>query len=79
MLTLQEIIVSIDNLPVNDQQYLFEVLRQKQEQLRTNIQENNFWSGLQKFRQTIEREGIVFTDEDFADLRDRSPGREVDL
>jgi CRISPR/Cas system-associated protein Csm6 len=79
MLTLQEIIVSIDNLPVNDQQYLFEVLRQKQEQPRTNIQENNFWSGLQKFRQTIEREGIVFTDEDFADLRDRSPGREVDL
>jgi hypothetical protein len=75
MLTLQEIIKSIDSLPTNDQQYLFEFLRKKQEQPKVN----NFWSGLQKFRQAIQREGIVFTDEDFADLRDRSPGREIDL
>ncbi len=75
MLTLQEIIKSIDSLSINDQQYLFEFLRKKQEQPKAN----NFWAGLQKFRQTIQREGIVFTDEDFADLRDRSPGREIDL
>jgi hypothetical protein len=73
MLTLQEIIESIDSLPTNDQRYLFEFLRKKQEQPKVN----HFWSGLQKFRETVEREGIVFTDEDFADLRDRSVGREV--
>jgi hypothetical protein len=27
----------------------------------------------------MEREGIEFTDDDFANLRDRSPGREVEL
>jgi hypothetical protein len=40
---------------------------------------NGFWNGLQELRATIEREGIIFDDEDFADLRDRSPGREVNL
>jgi hypothetical protein len=33
---------------------------------------NTFWKKLQEFRLTIENEGINFTDEDFADLRDRS-------
>jgi hypothetical protein len=40
---------------------------------------NGFWNGLQELRATIEREGIIFDDEEFADLRDRSPGREVNL
>ncbi len=42
-------------------------------------QGNEFWNGLQKLRATIEREGIIIDDDDFADLRDRSPGREVNL
>jgi hypothetical protein len=42
-------------------------------------QGNEFWNGLQKLRATIEREGIIFDDNDFADLRDRSPGREINL
>lgn len=38
---------------------------------------NTFWKGLQEFRLTIQNEGINFTDEDFADLRDLSEGREI--
>jgi len=41
--------------------------------------EETFWQGVLKFRERTEREGIEFTDEDFADLRDRSPGREIEL
>ncbi|MCY7333596.1 MAG: hypothetical protein LH649_13290 [Pseudanabaena sp. CAN_BIN31] len=36
---------------------------------------SDFWKGLQKFRLTIENDGLRFTDDDFADLRDRSVGR----
>ena len=42
-------------------------------------QENNFWDALQECRKIMERENIVFTDDDFANLRDRSTGREVNL
>ncbi len=42
-------------------------------------QGNEFWKGLQELRATIEREGIIIDDDDFANLRDRSPGREIDL
>ncbi len=34
---------------------------------------------LLRFRERMEQEKIVFTDEDFANLRERIPGREVDL
>ncbi|HEY9799339.1 MAG TPA: hypothetical protein V6D25_03195 [Leptolyngbyaceae cyanobacterium] len=74
-MNLQEIINSINNLPKEEQDYLFEFLRQKKEEFRGD----NFWQGFQKFRQVIQREGIIFTDEDFADLRDPSVGREVEL
>jgi len=40
---------------------------------------SDFWKGLQKFRLTIENDGLRFTDDDFADLRDRSVGREIVL
>ena len=74
-MTLQEIINSIDSLPIEERDYLFELLRQKKEESRGD----NFWQGLQKFRNLIQSEGIIFTDEDFADLRDPSVGREIDL
>ena len=41
--------------------------------IRESLQEpkvSNFWEGLEKFRLTIENEGLKFTDDDFADLRD---------
>ncbi|WP_414545321.1 hypothetical protein [Nostoc sp. CCY0012] len=74
-MNLQEILNSINNLPTEEQDYLFEFLRQKKEESRGD----KFWQGLQKFRQVIQREGIIFTDEDFADLRDKSVGREINL
>ena len=38
-----------------------------------------FWAATLRFRQKIQQENIVFTDEDFAGLRDRSVGREINL
>lgn len=38
---------------------------------------NDFWSALQDFRQRVNLETI--DDDTFDDLRDKSPGREVDL
>jgi hypothetical protein len=74
-MTLQEIINSIESLPTEEQEYLFEFLRKKKDESRGD----NFWQGLQKFRNAIQSEGIIFTDDDFADLRDRSVGREIEL
>jgi hypothetical protein len=74
-MTLQEIINSINSLPTEEQDYLLEFLRKKKEESRGD----KFWEGLQKFRKVIESEGIIFTDEDFTDLRDPSVGREIDL
>ncbi|MFN6456123.1 MAG: hypothetical protein RM022_028555 [Nostoc sp. EfeVER01] len=75
MMTLQEILNSIESLPREEQDYLFEFLRKKKEEPRGD----NFWEGLQKFRKVIQSEGIIFNDDDFADLRDRSVGRQIDL
>ena len=50
--------------------------------IKESLQEpnvSNFWKGLEKFRLTIENEGLKFTDDDFADLRDRSVGRKIVL
>lgn len=114
MMNLQEIINSINSLPTEERDYLFEFLRQQEIENRrveilANAQEvtqafkdgtakkesvddlsadlleeqetdsQEFWDELQESRRTIEREGIIFTDEDFADLRDRSVSREIDL
>lgn len=38
---------------------------------------NDFWSALQDFRKRVDLESI--DDDTFEDLRDKSPGREVDL
>lgn len=74
-MTLQEIINSINSLSTEERDYLFEFLRKKKEESRGD----DFWEGLQKFRKVIQSEGIIFTDQDFADLRDKSVGREIDL
>ena len=51
----------------------------ERENLKEGQQKSDFWKGLQKFRLTIQNEGVGFTNEDFADLRDRSVGREIIL
>jgi hypothetical protein len=75
MMTLQEIISSLDSLSVDEQDYLVELIRQRREE-KPGL---DFWEGFQQFRSTIEKEGIIFDDEDFSNLRDRSVGREVNL
>jgi hypothetical protein len=40
---------------------------------------DGFWDMVLEFRQVMKQEGITFEDVDFADLRDRSVGREVAL
>ncbi len=74
-MTLQEIINSIESLPTEEREYLFEFLRKKKQESKGD----DFWQGLQKFTSVIQSEEIIFTDDDFADLRDRSVGREIEL
>lgn len=75
MMNLPEIINYIESLPTEERDYLFEVIRKKNEESRGD----NFWEGLQKFRSVIQSEGIIFIDDDFADLRERSVVREIEL
>ena len=50
------------------------VVRQRNyEQLMEKGQ--GFWKSLEKFRNLLSSEGIVFTESDFIDLRDRTVGR----
>jgi cysteinyl-tRNA synthetase len=74
-MVFQEIVDSVRALSVQEQDNLIELIRQQREQQRGN----KFWEGLQELRATLEREEIFFDDDDFANLRDRSPGREVNL
>lgn len=53
-MTLQEIINSIESLPTEERDYLFEFLRKKKEESRGD----NFWQGLQKFRSAIQSKGL---------------------
>ncbi len=138
-MTLQEVLKSVDDLSVEDQSFLFNVLRERLTQShKANLQggratankkilikslhgfaaqsqlssddfarskqdeiilenavtplpqeqrtvsdldngQDGFWDMTLRFRQRIQQENIVFTDEDFAGLRDRSVGREVEL
>jgi hypothetical protein len=92
-MTLQEIIKSLDDLPRQDQTSLLQVLEHRLAPMTAGRSETidesvaqpqkspgeTFWEMTLRFRERIEREGIEFTDADFADLRDRSPGREIEL
>ena len=44
-----------------------------------DVGQETFWEMTLRFRQRMEAEGIEFTDDDFANLRDKSPGREIEL
>jgi hypothetical protein len=48
-----------------------------QEVLTETQEVNDFWSALQDFRQRVDLESI--DDDTFENLRDKSPGREVNL
>jgi cysteinyl-tRNA synthetase len=74
-MVFQEIVDSVRVLSIEEQDNLIKLIYQQREQQRGN----KFWEGLQKFRTILEREEIIFDDDDFADLRDRTPGREITL
>ncbi len=75
MMVFQEIVDSVRALSVEEQDNLIELIRQQREKQ----QGNKFWEGLQRMRAILEKEGIFADEDDFANLRDRSPGREVNL
>lgn len=89
--SLEKIIESIETLSIEEQDDLLAlIIKRKIAKRRNEIAKNetnfereqtagNFWDALQNFRAKLERENIVFNDEDFADLRDKSPGKEVEL
>lgn len=75
-MTLQEIIKSLDDLSVEDKTCLLNVLQSQLSQIKeknSNPNGETFWEMTLRFRERIEREGIEFTDEDFANLRNRTP------
>ncbi|MDJ0662025.1 MAG: hypothetical protein QNJ42_21440 [Crocosphaera sp.] len=82
-MTLQEMINSLDDLSQKDMTFLFEILCLKLSDLEIDNKEqmidddDTFWDMTLRFREQMEKEGIEFTDEDFANLRDRNTGREV--
>jgi hypothetical protein len=71
----QELVDSIRVLSVQKQDSLIELIHQQREQQRGN----DLWSDLQKFRNTLEQGRIFYDEDDFSNLRDRTPGREVNL
>jgi hypothetical protein len=80
-MSVLEMVKSFENLSEDEQDSLLNILVQKRkyQQNIDNTNPESFWQMTLRFREQMEREDIVFTDEDFADLRDRSPGREVNL
>jgi hypothetical protein len=83
-MTLQEILKAVDDLSLDEQTVLLNVLQVKLSETAQNDQFDQsrgerFWQGILNFRAVIEREGLVYTEDDFANLRDRTPGREIEL
>ncbi len=74
-MVFQEIVDSVRALSVKEQDSLIELIRQQREEQRGN----DLWHSLQQMRAILEEEGIFADEDDFANLRDRSPGREVNL
>jgi prevent-host-death family protein len=46
---------------------------------RFSRKREGYWRALRSFRELMEKENILVSDEDFEGLRNDSPGREVDL
>ncbi|MFO0129103.1 MAG: hypothetical protein ACK54J_18265 [Pseudanabaena sp.] len=88
MTVLEKVLSKMQTLPTVQQQQVLHFIdflafelgdRQESENLKEGQPKSDFWKGLQKFRLAIQNEGVGFTNEDFADLRDRSVGREIIL
>jgi hypothetical protein len=76
-MSVLEMVKSFENLSEDEQDSLLNILVQKKKYQQNigNINQESFWQMTLRFREQMEQENIVFTDQDFADLRDRSPCR----
>ncbi|MBD2568098.1 DUF2281 domain-containing protein [Anabaena lutea] len=80
----QAVLENFRELPADKQQEVLDFIQFLKHKLPPkkstfNPDGENFWEMTLRFRERMEREGIEFTDEDFANLRDCSLGREVEL
>ncbi|GAA6622201.1 DUF2281 domain-containing protein [Scytonema sp. NUACC26] len=73
----QEVLDFIQFLKYKSLAKTTDAISDKQEVLTENQEINDFWSALQNFRQRTDLESI--DDDIFENLRDKSPGREVNL
>jgi hypothetical protein len=74
-MVFQEIVDSVQSLSIKEQDSLIELIHRQREQQRGQ----DLWNDLQKFRAILEQEEIFCDEDDFSNLRDRTPGREVNL
>lgn len=88
----QAVLENLRELPLDKQQEVLDFIqflrykssakepltRSEQQEVLTETQEiNDFWSALQDFRQRVDLKSI--DDDSWGNLRDKSPGREVNL
>ncbi|MBS3026291.1 MAG: DUF2281 domain-containing protein [Dolichospermum sp. DET50] len=81
----QTVLENFRELPIDKQQEVLDFIQflksqlsvQKPICLSDNQEVNDFWSALQEFRQRVDLESI--DDDIFENLRDKSPGRDVNL
>jgi cysteinyl-tRNA synthetase len=66
-MTFQEIVDSVRTLSRQEQDSLIESIYRQRKQQRGN----DLWNDLQKFRATLEQEGIFDDGDDYSNLRDR--------
>lgn len=81
----QTVLENFRELPTDKQQEVLDFIQflkyrlsvQKPISISGNQEVNDFWSALQEFRQRVDLESI--DDDIFENLRDKSPGRDVNL
>ncbi|MDD1429119.1 DUF2281 domain-containing protein [Dolichospermum sp. ST_sed9] len=81
----QTVLENFRELPTDKQQEVLDFIQflksqlsvQKPISISDNQEVNDFWSALQEFRQRVDLESI--DDDIFENLRDKSPGRDVNL
>ena len=80
MLTLAEILVAIEQLPPKEQQELSQVVLNLpiNTQIDEHVDRSRFWEKVERFRALLQTSEIDVS-EIWEDVRDRSPGREVDV
>jgi hypothetical protein len=81
----QTVLENFRELPTDKQQEVLDFIQflksqlsvQKPISISDNQEVNDFWSALQEFRQRVDLKSI--DDDIFENLRDKSPGRDVNL